>query len=624
LLFASVAQAGWLSPVGISEAGEHIGTPQVVLDSEGNATAVWDRWNGTETVVESAYRPAGEGWQAPTDLSEPSQAGGGGGEEGVPGERDASSPRIAVDADGDTTVIWERYTAADKTLLQATYRPAGGSWEAPLSIGELKTGSAPEPWVAVDSQGDVTALWQNQGTIESAYRPAGGGWEAPVSISSAESGGAQAAVSAQGDATAVWMHFDGSRYVVQSAYRPAGGGWEAPTVLSEPGERGGDPHIALDAHGDSIVLWRGESAGIEVARAAYKPAKGSWQSPANVSKLGEGVQEPRVALDANGDAIAAWSASSGEGGGYATVQAAYLPAGGSWEAPIDLSEGGENAYPADLVFDTSGNAALIWQRSNGKNNIAEAAYRPTGGSWEAPVDVSEEGKDASDAVVVLDAPGDATTADGDATAVWTSDEGTSCGRKCEGTSTDAVMAAGFDTVEPPSEVVDVPATGTVGAPVEVSVPPQDIWSPKFEFGDGASAASLSATHTYSRPGKFTVTFNSTDVLGYGTSTQRIITISPNGSSVPHEAETANPSDSTPESIPDPKGGEPPPPSSSASEACAAAKATRDYALDQLRLTEVQLRRDHTAADARRLRKRSRRQTAALKSANRSQRDACGA
>src|SRR6267154_1105351 len=71
VVMAPVAEAGWLPPVDLSEPGEHAGSPHVVLDSEGNATAVWDRWNGAETMVESAYRPAGESWAAPADLSAP-------------------------------------------------------------------------------------------------------------------------------------------------------------------------------------------------------------------------------------------------------------------------------------------------------------------------------------------------------------------------------------------------------------------------------------------------------------------------------------------------------------------------------------------------------------------------
>lgn len=71
VLLAPAAQAEWLPPVEISETGEHAGMPGVALDSEGNATAVWDRWDGTATVVETAYRPAGAPWGEPEVLSPP-------------------------------------------------------------------------------------------------------------------------------------------------------------------------------------------------------------------------------------------------------------------------------------------------------------------------------------------------------------------------------------------------------------------------------------------------------------------------------------------------------------------------------------------------------------------------
>src|SRR5882672_233793 len=191
---APAAQAGWLAPVDVSAVGEHAGVPQVVLDSAGNATAVWDRRNGTDTVVESAYRPAGKGWKAPVDLS---SADGNDGE-AYPGAHNAQSPRIAVDGHGNVTVVWERYGGTNRLLVQAVYRPAGGDWGAPVDIGEVKTMSAPEPWVAVDAAGDATAVWKNVDVIESAYRPAGGSWQTPVGISSAESYVPQAAVDAKG------------------------------------------------------------------------------------------------------------------------------------------------------------------------------------------------------------------------------------------------------------------------------------------------------------------------------------------------------------------------------------------------------------------------------------------
>jgi len=194
---APSATAGWLPPVDISEASEAAGNPHVVLDSEGNATAVWDRWNGVDTVVESAYRPAGEGWGAPVDLSEPELEG-----EVVPGSHDAQSPQIAVDRNGNVTVLWERY-AGTKIVLQSVDRPAGGSWTAPADIGEVNLGVAPEPWIAVDWEGNATAVWKQGEVIQSAFRPFAHDWEAPIAISGTESFVPQAAMDARGDTTAV-------------------------------------------------------------------------------------------------------------------------------------------------------------------------------------------------------------------------------------------------------------------------------------------------------------------------------------------------------------------------------------------------------------------------------------
>jgi hypothetical protein len=522
LLLAPAAQADWLAPLDISQPTEHAGVPQVVLDAQGNATAVWELWNGEDTVVESAYRPAGGSWQVPTTLSlAPGEV------TLVAGEHDAQGPRIAVDGQGNTTVVWTRSAGTNRLIVQALYRPAGGSWQAPVNIGEVDTERDPEPWAAVDEQGDATVVWDDAGVLESAYRPVDGSWEAPIAVSGGEEAFVpQAAVDAQGDATAVWMAHDGSRYVVESAYRPAGGGWEAPTELSQAGEEGGDPDIALDARGDTMVVWDGHGGGeAEAVRAAYRPASGTWQTPANLSQDGDEAQSLQVALDAQGDALVVWSDSTREVGGYSIVQAAYLPAGGSWEAPVALSAAGENAFPSDVVFDQSGNAAVVWERSNGTNDIVQAAYRPSDGGWQKPTSLSAEGQDGTDAVIVLDAPGDSTAADGDATAVWTSSEG-GCSEtpRCATPPTYAVQAAGYDPVEPGE--VQAPTTGEVGAPISFSASSRDAWSPVLSFGDGASATSTSATHTYSAPGEYEVTFSSTDVLGYRRSTQRTIVIAP--------------------------------------------------------------------------------------------------
>jgi hypothetical protein len=612
---APAAVAGWLPPVDISEASEAAGNPDVVLDSEGNATAVWDRWNGTDTVVESAYRPAGQGWEAPVDLSEPALEG-----EVVPGSHNAESPQIAVDRNGNVTVLWERY-AGTKIVLQSVDRPAGGSWTAPADIGEVSLGAAPEPWVAVDWEGRATAVWKDDEVIQTAFRPYLDDWEAPVPLSGEGSFVPQAAMDARGDTTAVWMHFDGSHYVVESAYRPEGGEWESPALVSEPGEEGGNPHVALDAKGDSLVAWRGEDGGEEFVRAAYRPVGGSWGAATGVSSEGEAVQEVRDAVDSDGNAIVAWAGNTGEEGGHEIVHAAYKPVGGEWESPTDLSATGGNSFPSDVVFDTGGNAALVWQRWDGSSNVVQASYRPAGEEWEAAVDLSEEGAQGMDAVVVLDAPGDATAADGHATAVWVSED--DCPGEKGSCASDVVQAAGYDPEGLPAVELEIPATGTAGEPVAISTPTEELFAPLLDFGDGKSVADTEASHAYEEPGEYEVTLAGAEVLGYRASTQRTITILPAGV----EPESPQPEDKSPGPGTESQGeataaAGPSPSDSNPSSSCITATADREAALRHLRHLDAKLKHSGGAKKVRQLSTAKRRQAAAVRHAARRVASAC--
>lgn len=616
-VFAPAAQADWLAPIDVSESGEHLGGARVVLDSAGNATAVWDRWDGEATIVESAFRPAGGSWQDSEILSVPDDGSG-------PGEAplytpNSQAPRIAVDGDGDATVVWESYGGTNRLLVQSAFRPAGGAWQAPVTIGEVNTMMAPEPWVAVDGAGNATAVWKKFDVIQAAYRPAGEEWQSaePISDPETESYVPQAAANVDGDATAVWMEFDGSDYVVRSAFRPAGGSWETPTLVSAPAEEAGNPHIALGPEGDAMVVWRGENEGQEVGRAAYRSAGAGWGAPEDVSIPGEAVQELHVALYGSGEATVVWAGSTNEVGDYSIVRAARRPAGGDWEAPVDLSEDGENAFPADVAFDADGNSAVLWGRSNGAHQIIQAAYRPAGGEWEEPVDLSEDDADAMDGAVVLGAPGVSTAAEGVATAMWTRVEPVPCADPPCYSYT--LQAAGYDAFPEPAEGLEVPEAGIAGNPLEISVPPENIWSPLLDFGDGGTAASTSATHVYVEPGEYTVRFTSTEVLGYPSSAERTILIAPSeDEDGPGEPGGKNGGGAGEESVGKPDGGSFGPisaqPDPSPAADCQAARADYNRRLRRLRNLRGRMKRAANPAAARRMRSQRSHAAAALRRA----------
>ncbi len=231
-----LAAPAWLAAADLSAGGQSASEPQLAVDSAGNVVAVWSRSNGTNTIVQSASRPAGGPWQSPLDLSAAGQ--------------NASEPEVAVDPAGDAIALWRRYDGADY-VIQSASRPAGGAWQSPVDLSEAGE-NASEPQVTVDPSGNAVAVWsRSNGTntiVQSASKSAGGFWQSPVDLSAAgqnaeaprlavdPAGDAldlsaigrnafepELATDPEGDAVAAWSRFDGTDTIVQGAGYDAAG-----------------------------------------------------------------------------------------------------------------------------------------------------------------------------------------------------------------------------------------------------------------------------------------------------------------------------------------------------------------------------------------------------------------
>ncbi len=501
---SALAAPQWLPATNLSGPGQDGEIPLVAVDPRGDATAVWEHNNGTNTVIQAATRPAGGTWGAPVTLS----AGG----------ENSFAPDVAVDAQGDATAVWERSTGiGGDTVQQAAFRPAAGVWQAPVDVSAAGK-TADRVAVAVDPQGDATALWDiftgANYIMQAASRPAGGAWGLAVDLTG--SGGdavwPQASYDAHGDVTAVWYRSQGANLIVQAASRPAGGVWQSAIDLSLPGTAT-EPQVAVDPRGDATAVWLRSNGANPIVQAAVLPAGGVWQSAVDLSTAGQSADAPQVAVDAQGNATAVWDRSNGAN---TIVQAAQRPAGGSWQAPVDLSVGGADALLAQVAVDPQGDAVAVWYRRNGTDWIVQAAQRPAGGSWQAPVDLADSGSLAPLPQVAVDGHGNAT-------AVWFEPEG----------STSVAEAAGLDAAGPLLDGLSVPVSGVVGVPVSLSVSPLDVFSAVastgWSFGDGQGAAGASVSHTYAAPGTYTVGLSSSDVLGNSTSSSASIAIAPSPS-----------------------------------------------------------------------------------------------
>ena len=67
---------------------------------------------------------------------------------------------MAADEAGDAVIVW-----ATDTVVQAAYRPAGGTW----SVAPVGAGAAPQ--AALDAAGNVVALWLDARRLRSAVGP---------------------------------------------------------------------------------------------------------------------------------------------------------------------------------------------------------------------------------------------------------------------------------------------------------------------------------------------------------------------------------------------------------------------------------------------------------------------
>jgi hypothetical protein len=500
---AAAAAPAWLSPVDLSAAGQSADLPQGAVDSQGDAVALWRRSNGTNTIVQGAIRPAGGSWQTPDDLS-------------TAGE-DASQPHVAVDPLGDAVAVWERYNGSN-WIIQGAVRPAGGAWQAADDLSATGQNALGVPEVAVDSQGDAVAVWQRYNgsnwIIQGAVRPAGGTWEAPVDLSATGQNALvpQVAVDAQGDAVAVWQRFNSTTNIIQGAVRPAGGSWQTAIDLSATGGNALNPQVAVDSQGDAVAVWQRSNGANYIVQRAARPAGGAWQAPTDLSAAGRDALFPQVTADSGGDAVAVWERSNGTN---EIVQGAVKPATGAWQSPVDLSATGQNSQNPDVALDPQSNAVAVWERINGTANVVEGAVRQAGDSWQAPVGLSAAFAGAS-----AISPHVAVDSQGDALALWNRNNGTN----------EIVQGAGYDAAGPLLRAVSIPAAGTAGQPLSFSVSPLDVWSPlgqsSWSFGDGTSANGTSVTHVYAAAGNYDVKLTSPDALGNSTSTAGTIAIAP--------------------------------------------------------------------------------------------------
>ncbi len=145
------------TPENLSDAGQRSRGQQIVIEPDGAATAVWQLFDGSWWVVQTADRPPGGPFGAPVDLTEIGNY--------------STGPRIAIGPDGTTTVVYQLSTPGDPPpfspgVIQSVTRPPGGSFGAAADLSASGQDAA-GPTIAIGPDGTATSVWsRTDGTNE--------------------------------------------------------------------------------------------------------------------------------------------------------------------------------------------------------------------------------------------------------------------------------------------------------------------------------------------------------------------------------------------------------------------------------------------------------------------------
>jgi DNA-binding beta-propeller fold protein YncE len=354
----------------ISMPGDVADTPQVVMDSGGNAVFVW---RGPLGTVQTRTRSAAGALGPIETLAK------------------GYDPSVALDANGNAVFVW----FGPQGYIQTRSRSAAGTLSAVQTLAGPDAVGPPQ--LAVDPNGNAVYVWiRFDGTtdcgggtmqpcprVQTRARSATGALSPTQTLSPAGTfadyglGGPKVGIDANGKAVYVWRaSYSGCRGCIQIRSRSATGTLDAIQTVS-PTTRDSDfPRIAVAPNGNAVVVWQRPGGGTgwggfgcDVIEAIARSPTGALSTAQVLSILGQNARGPEVGIDVNGNAVFAWQSfdSPGCGGTCTKIQARVRSSAGTLGAVQSISafSQAQAAGPPRLALTPSGSAVVFWGRYPG-------------------------------------------------------------------------------------------------------------------------------------------------------------------------------------------------------------------------------------------------------------------
>ena len=275
----------WSSPATIEtiRSGTSATRPQIRLDANGNAVALWLEFGGSSNGnrLRMARFTADTGvWALET----------------IAAGNFADTPVLTMDAAGNVAVLYFDYSPSSGYYVK---RNVAGVWSAATKL--FTASSAPNGFAAgqleLATGGNGMALYNDAGTVRvRGYDLAADTWQAEQTFAGTQ---ASVGVDSSGRATMVYLEALSSPALLARRYDPRALTWSAPVTISDSSNSGVNSaglKPAFNTAGDALTLFVKGQETLVSARAAGASA---WTPPV----LDGAFETRRVALDNTGRAI---------------------------------------------------------------------------------------------------------------------------------------------------------------------------------------------------------------------------------------------------------------------------------------------------------------------------------
>lgn len=195
-------------------------------------------------------------------------------------------------------------------------------------------------------------------------------------------------------------HRGSSRTRVQSSVRRRGGTWQKPVDICQISvdSHGGSasPLVAVDARGNAAAAWTDVTEDQGIVQSAVRPADRGWQPPVVLSRPNHRSSASRVTFDARGEVVVVWADDTD-----LRVRSATRRVHGTWTAPVDIVDA--NTRGGGLAVSPRGRQMIRWTRKKG--GAVAVASRSAGGKWRKRDDLVLDEEIRGRTIVVDDAAG---------------------------------------------------------------------------------------------------------------------------------------------------------------------------------------------------------------------------